>query len=184
MRGSAHFGTNPLGKIAVRTAVLLALFAAPVQAADFSFCWIGGGGYTMAGTMTVPDDRLDGIVTEEDVTAFRITGFREGRPIGAWDLTQRTADTTFHLRFDPRAMAFPMGGDSTANYQAWNADGTASNCGAGGFGFNAGNNAQDICLDNTWITASMVNRYTPLTVIGSADPPPCPEPPLLSRPKH
>jgi hypothetical protein len=45
--------------------------------------------------------------------------------------------------------------------QGWNADGTATDCGPGGFGFNAGNFAQDFCLDGVWIEASGVPPETP-----------------------
>ena len=46
--------------------------------------------------------------------------------------------------------------------QAWNMDGGGYNCGQGGFGFNIGDFAQDICVDNTLIQASQIDPHTPL----------------------
>ncbi len=160
--------------------LLLLPVAAP--AAEFAFCWEGGGGYTMVGRMTVSDFALSQtLVTEADVTAFNIQGFQDGRFVGSWDMRQSGPTTTFHLRFDPAAGTFPMGGSSDLDYQAWNADGTASNCGNPGFGFNAGNNAQDVCINGSWITESMIDRWTPLEVVEGNTPPPCGDEPQISR---
>jgi hypothetical protein len=46
--------------------------------------------------------------------------------------------------------------------QAWNMDGFGRNCGPGGFGFNIGGAAQDICVDGRLIVASQVPPPTPL----------------------
>jgi hypothetical protein len=37
-----------------------------------------------------------------------------------------------------------------------------NDCGVGGFGFNGGNWAQDVCIDNTYIEVSSIDPYTPL----------------------
>lgn len=158
----------------------LCLLPQSLAAADYAFCWVGGGGYTIKGRMTIDDSALSKpLVTEADVTAFYIEGFHDNRFIGAWNLRQSDG-ATFHLRFDPAASAFPMGGATRDDYQAWNADGTATNCGNPGFGFNAGNNAQDICLNGEWITDSMIDRWTPLTATAGTTVPPCGTEPQLS----
>ena len=146
----------------------LAVLATPLHAATFQFCWIGGAGYTMRGTITFPDALLGtGMITQDDVTAFSIQGFHDGLPIGAWSLAQIKPHTTWTLSFDTIAMEFPTGGiRAEHSYQAWNANGQVNDCGIGGFGFNAGNWAQDVCIDNTYIEVSSIDRYTPLPVFG------------------
>ncbi len=138
--------------------------ATPLQAARFQFCWIGGGGYTMEGIIEVPDDLVGtGIINETQVTGFRIYGFHNGIPVGSWTLEQLTPQTTWTLSFDTTKLEFPTGGERLLNrYQAWNANGAVNDCGVGGFGFNAGNWAQDVCIDNTYIDVSSIDRYTPL----------------------
>jgi hypothetical protein len=151
----------------MRLAAFLCAFAAlplPLQAASFQFCWIGGAGYTMHGTIEFPDALLGtGIITEADVTGFAIMGFHDGIPIGSWSLDQLTPTTTWVLSFDTTRLEFPTGGIRSQNsYQAWNANGRVDDCGVGGFGFNAGNWAQDVCIDNTYIEVSSIDRDTPL----------------------
>jgi len=143
---------------------LLAASPAAASSAMFQFCWIGGGGYTMEGTIEFPERYLDTtIITEEEVTGFRILGRHNGIPIGSWSLQDRLPDTSWTLFFDTRSLEFPTGGiRSQRSYQAWNAHGAVNDCGAGGFGFNAGNYAQDVCVDNTFITVSSIDRDTPL----------------------
>lgn len=147
--------------------LILALAAAPpsqASSASFQFCWIGGGGYTMRGTIEFPGALIGtGIITEEDVTGFFIEGAHNGVPVGYWSLDQRLPDTSWTLSFDTNAMEFPTGGiRSLHSYQAWNAHGQVNDCGAGGFGFNAGNYAQDVCIDNTYVAISSIDRDTPL----------------------
>lgn len=138
--------------------------AAPAEAARFQFCWIGGAGYTMEGIIEFPDALLGtGIINETQVTEFRIYGFHNGMPVGSWTLDQRTAQTTWTLSFDTTKLEFPTGGERLLNrYQAWNANGAVNDCGENGFGFNAGNWAQDVCIDNTYIEVSSIDRDTPL----------------------
>jgi hypothetical protein len=149
---------------------LAAMVAAlPVQAAQLQFCWIGANGYTMEGVIGFPDDLLNtGIITEKQVTAFRIQGFHDGLPIGFWSLSMLTPKTSWTLRFDTDALTFPMGGArEQQTYQEWNANGEVNDCGAsGGFGFNGGNWAQDICIDNRWISDSSIDPFTPLPAFG------------------
>ncbi|WP_224816530.1 hypothetical protein [Hasllibacter sp. MH4015] len=147
-------------------AALAALLATyPVHAAQFQFCWVGANGYTMEGQITFPDALLDtGLITEADVTDFQIIGFLDGVAIGSWSLDQLTPETSWLLRFDTTNLQFPTGGIRSANsYQEWNANGRVNNCGAeGGFGWNGGNYAQDVCVDNVWVEDSSIDPNTPL----------------------
>lgn len=138
--------------------------AAPAQAASFHFCWVGGGGYTMTGRITFPDALLNtGLISEADVTGFSILGFHDGIPVGSWSLDRLKPHTTWILSFDTDSLAFPTGGIRSQNsYQAWNANGQVNDCGPGGFGFNGGNWAQDVCIDNTFIEVSSIDPDTPL----------------------
>lgn len=149
-------------------AAALSLAALPLQAANtaqFQFCWVGANGYTMEGVIEFPDTLLNtGIITEAQVTGFRIQGYHDGLPIGFWSMEMVQMETSWTLSFDTRTLEFPMGGSRLMQtYQEWNANGTVNNCGAvAGFGFNGGNWAQDVCIDNTWIEASSIDPFTPL----------------------
>ncbi|EYD73333.1 hypothetical protein [Limimaricola hongkongensis] len=142
-------------------ALLAALAAGPAQAVELHFCWRGGAGYTMTGTMAFPDALMDApLVTQGDVTRFEITGWRHGARIGAWRLDALTPGTSWLLTFDPRERRFPMSGIGV--FQAWNADGGVADCGNPGFGFNAGNGGQDVCVDGRFVTESTIPWQTPL----------------------
>lgn len=146
------------------TLLLIAGFAGPAQAAELNFCWKGGGGYTMTGRMSLPDAAMfKTILTEEDITAFKISGYHKGQLVGTWNSTQRSKDSTWHLRFDPAGMLFLTGGRfASFASQGWNADGDVANCGPSGFGFNTGSYAQDICINGTYIEDSSIAPDTPL----------------------
>lgn len=118
----------------------------------------------MTGVIAFPDALMSRpLITERDVTAFRITGYERGVAVGQWSLADRGAGTTWHLRFDPRALTFPTGGSYPGDAgQGWNANGEVDNCGSSGFGFNSGNYAQDICLYGVWIEQSSIDPATPL----------------------
>jgi len=148
----------------IALATTLALAAQPAVAAKFHFCWIGGAGYTMRGIIEFPDALLNtGIITQTQVTNFAIFGYHDGIPVGAWRLADLTPTTTWEMYFDTDTLAFPVGGSSfQRSYQAWNANGTVDNCGAGGFGFNGGNLWQDVCIDNTYVEPSSIDPFTPL----------------------
>ncbi|MGZ9808917.1 hypothetical protein ACXN5S_00455 [Pseudoroseicyclus sp. H15] len=117
----------------------------------------------MTGRIAFPDSALGkALVTERDVTEFEITGWLDGAEIGAWSLDELTPETTWHLNFDPKERRFPTGGNYPgAASQGWNANGEVNDCGPGGFGFNSGNWAQDVCLDGTWISASSIEPDVP-----------------------
>ncbi|PYE83674.1 hypothetical protein [Pseudoroseicyclus aestuarii] len=150
----------------------LTLAAAPAQAERLHFCWVGEAGFTMTGSMVVPDDRLDGgIVTEEDVTAFAIVGYRDGRQVGKWSLREMEPETSWVLTFDSEAMEFVMPG--TSESQAWNANGAVNDCGNPGFGFNAGNGGQDVCVDGVFEYDSTIEPTTPLPASRAAVDPLC-----------
>jgi len=166
------------------TAVMV--MATPAQAATLNLCWKGGGGYTMTGRMTLPDAAMfRSILTEDDITGFKISGYHKGRLLGTWDASTRSKDTTWHLRFDPAGLIFLTGGRfASFASQGWNADGNVSNCGNPGFGFNAGNFAQDICVNGTFIEASSIDPDTPL--LATLDPvtPDCRNTAAVSRAKR
>jgi hypothetical protein len=170
--------------VLTRLTLALAALAHPVDAAVVHFCWAGANGYSMTGTLEFPDELLEAdVVTQWDVTGFRITGFKDGSPIGSWDWATRQRDDVFYLRYLPREMRFATGGEVPGTYdQAWNADGTAADCDADGFGFNAANYAQDFCLGGVWIEESGVPPETPFPA--QAEPvadPTCRGPELLSK---
>lgn len=164
----SRFGTPALS-------LALIVFALPAIAVDLNFCWVGNGGYTMTGQMRVPDIKMtQAILTEEDLLRFKIVGYKDGVPIGSWDMTNRTPDTTWHLRFDPVVQQFLTGGSfATTRSQGWNADGTASNCGSSGFGFNSGNYAQDICVNGMYVAESSIAPETPFFATTAAVSPSC-----------
>jgi hypothetical protein len=102
--------------------------------------------------MEFPDELLPSdMITEAEVTRFTIAGYLNGALIGTWDMADRTDTTTWYLRYLQREMRFPTNSEVPGPFdQGWNADGTATDCGAGGFGFNAGSYAQDFCLYGVW----------------------------------
>lgn len=134
----------------------LALLASNAHAADYYFCWQGANGYTMTGQMSiVPSSLNKPVVTQDDVTLFKIAGYQEGTLLGKWDMATRDADDVWVLFFDPGRNAFMTPGDVGLGIsQAWNANGDANDCGNPGFGFNLGNYAQDFCLNGRWVEES------------------------------
>jgi hypothetical protein len=124
-------------RITALAAAMLALSAtaaAPSDNARFQFCWIGASGYTMEGIIGFPGDLLGtGIITQADLTEFRIWGYLDGVPVGSWSMQQRTTETSWTLFFDTNAIAFPMGGHFLEqSYQEWNANGQVDDCGKPG----------------------------------------------------
>lgn len=140
----------------------LILAAGPVAAETRYICWQGANGYAMTGSFSFPDNLTGGLVTEADLTDFRIKGWLDGQPIGAWDMREATPFTSWMLRYDAGRDEFRLGDTDTGLYQMWNAGGSADDCGTPGFGFNAGNNAQDLCLNDTWVVDSMVDPMRPI----------------------
>lgn len=134
--------------------------AAGMAAAEpetWAFEWQGSGGYAVRGGLSYDSAAVQGpFVVEGDVTCFVIEGTRDGAAVGRWALGQLNEETTWRLHFDPARGSFLVEGDGIWMPQAWNMDGEGIDCGAGGFGFNIGNAAQDICLDNRLIVESQV----------------------------
>ena len=156
------------------------------QAAELNFCWLGGGGYTMTGRMSLPDAAMfKTILTEDDITGFKISGYHKGRLLGSWNAADRGPNTTWHLRFDPAGMIFLTGG-SFAGFvsQGWNANGNVTDCGAPGFGFNSSNFAQDICLNGAYVEASSIAPDTPLLATLAPVTPECRNTAAVSRAKR
>jgi hypothetical protein len=167
----------------MRFALIFVLTTQPLAAADFNFCWKGSNGYTMTGRIGFPDSLLDApLITENDVTGFKIAGYHNGDQIGTWNMNDRDAFTSWYLRFVPATLTFPTNDMVEGPIdQAWNADGTASDCGTPGFGFNAGNNAQDFCLNGVWIEESGVPPETPFVATAGRITPDCDTAPVLSK---
>lgn len=143
--------------------LVAAVVAAPIDAAEFNFCWLGAAGYSMTGVIGFPDEKLaQDIITEEDVTRFEIVGYNRMIPIGTWSMNEASGSTTWHLRFDPQTLRFPTGGSfGTDASQGWNANGNVTDCGRSGFGFNSGNFSQDFCLFGAWVEQSAIDPTTP-----------------------
>lgn len=172
---------------AIITLAIWAMSLGPSRAEEavFSFSWQGGGGYRMDGALSFDAALIgQGIVTWEAVQCFVIEGRRDGEAIGRWALGMLTEDTTWELAFDPRAPGFLVYSPLTPSPQEWNMNGYGTDCGAGGFGFNIGNLAQDLCLDGRLLVESRVPPATPIPArrddgfVFPADA--CPGPLLLS----
>lgn len=138
--------------------------SAPVLAGDavYQFRWDGAGGYAVRGALAYPS-ALDGqeLILDRDLSCFVIEGLKDGTPIGRWGLGDLDETTSWRLHFDPVRAAFLVEGDGVWMPQAWNMNGEGEDCGEGGFGFNIGNAAQDICLDGGLIVESQVDPYRP-----------------------
>ncbi|WP_261395340.1 hypothetical protein [Salipiger bermudensis] len=140
--------------------------ATSAEEARYRFEWQGGGGYVMRGGMSFDADLLSGgIVMASDLTCFFIEGSRDGDPVGRWALSMLNEETSWVLTFLPQSSEFAVFGEGAMMPQAWNMDGFGTDCGAGGFGFNIGNAAQDLCIDGTLILASQVPPERPFPAL-------------------
>lgn len=142
------------------------LLATNAQAADFYFCWEGSNGYTMTGQMSINPTALNKpLVTQDDVSLFRIAGYLDGELLGKWDMSTRAQSASWVLHYDPARSVFLTPGEMGLGVsQAWNANGNADDCGNPGFGFNLGNYAQDFCLNGVWVEESGMPPETPFLV--------------------
>ncbi|MEL7184610.1 MAG: hypothetical protein AAFY65_09905 [Pseudomonadota bacterium] len=166
----------------IRAALLFAALASPAQAVTYGFCWRGSNEYRIEGFISYPDGAT-GLITEDEVTGFGITGWRGESYLGQWSLKDLTDETSWTLRFDADALAFRMGGfPSEDSYQEWNANGFADDCGNPGFGFNGGNRAQDVCVNGQFIDESGIDPDTPLSIAPDAANP-CGPLPMSSLPR-
>ncbi len=146
--------------------VVLAVLAGGPAAAELAawrFAWQGAHGYRIEGRMAF-DARLMArpVVRADDIACFVIEGFQDDAPVGRWALGALTPGTTWVLTFLPGEGRFAVFEPGHVMPQAWNMDGFGTDCGPGGFGFNIGNAAQDICIDGRLIVASRVPPPTPL----------------------
>ena len=165
------------------TLVCMFAFAPAVNAAVLNICWTGGSGYTMTGRMELPDSAMrKSMVRETDVTAFKITGYLNNARVGSWNLIERAEITSWSLYFDPQTFTFPTAIDLNLPVsQEWNANGDVDDCGTPGFGFNAGNYAQDVCINGVYIEPSSIDPET--TIFATYDPvtPDCKSAAALSK---
>lgn len=154
----------------VQSALGLALLCCAGMAAaepvTYAFEWQGSGGYAVRGGLKYDAAALQGpFVLEGDVSCFVIEATKDGAPVGRWALGMLNEETSWRLHFDPVAGSFLVEGEGIWMPQAWNMNGEGNDCGAGGFGFNIGNAAQDICLDNTLIVPSQVVPERPFPAV-------------------
>ncbi|SMX39038.1 hypothetical protein [Maliponia aquimaris] len=130
---------------------------AAAEPETWAFEWQGSGGYAVRGALSYDSAAVEGpFVVEGDVTCFVIEGTKDGAAVGRWALGQLNEQTSWRLHFDPAGGSFVVDGEGIWMPQAWNMNGEGTDCGAGGFGFNIGNAAQDICLDNSLVVDSQV----------------------------
>jgi hypothetical protein len=147
-------------------AILAPAGAATAELSTWRFTWEGAGGYRIEGRMAFDAAHLSRPeLRADDIACFVIEGFHGDRPIGRWALGQRGPATTWILTFLPTERAFAVYGPDHPMPQAWNMDGFGTDCGPGGFGFNVGNWAQDICVDGRLIVASQVAPSQPLPAV-------------------
>ncbi|MBT53395.1 MAG: hypothetical protein CMF72_08355 [Mameliella sp.] len=128
----------------------------------YAFEWAGGGGYAIKGALQFDDAAYTGrFVREQDLSCFVIEGSKDGEDVGRWALTMLNEQTSWRMHFDPVLGRFLVEGEGVWMPQAWNMNGEGIDCGEGGFGFNIGNAAQDICVDNQLIFESQVTPEEP-----------------------
>lgn len=140
--------------------VLMFAARASAEPQTYSFSWTGAGGYSMQGALSFDNSLLSGpIVLRDDVSCFVIEGFFDGDPIGRWGLGMLTPETSWRLHFSPVQRAFVTEGYFIDMPQAWNMNGSGTDCGEGGFGFNLGNIGQDLCLSNVMVEESRISPY-------------------------
>lgn len=137
-------------------AALCAMTGADARAESWRFEWTGAGGYRMTGAFAIDGARTRAErVSGDDLACFVIQGYRDAEPIGVWRLSELTPATYWNFSFEPSSGRIPVGGLSfSGDGQEWNMSGAGDGCGVGGFGFNAGNAAQDLCVDDAWVAAS------------------------------
>lgn len=144
----------------------VAASAAAAEPVTYAFEWTGGGGYAVKGALHYDDDLVTGrFLREHDLSCFVIEGSKDGEPVGRWALTMLDEQTTWRLYFDTVTDSFLVEGQGIWMPQAWNMNGEGVDCGEGGFGFNIGNAAQDICLDTRLIIESQVAPERPFPAV-------------------
>jgi len=142
-------------------AVLAISLSSVVHAASYEFTWTGSNGYKMQGAFSISDDLAEAkFIDESAIECFWIKGFHVDKDVGSWTIRDLTPETTWTLNFSPSTLTFQTNGNRN---QEWNMRGSGRGCGKDGFGFHAGNAAQDVCINDRLIVASQVSRYKPMT---------------------
>ncbi len=132
----------------------------------YRFEWQGAGGYLMQGALSFDDALMSRqLIVEEDIACFVIDGYKDAEPVGRWALGMRTEETTWQLTFDPVLEELVVWSVDFPMPQAWNMNGAGTNCGEGGFGFNIGNAAQDLCLDGKLLRDSQIDPSRPMPTL-------------------
>lgn len=127
----------------------------------YRFNWDGANGYRLEGALSFDRTQSGPLVREGDVTCFEISGFKDETPLGRWNLSMLLPDTPWRLNFFAPESRFLVEGDGAWMPQAWNMRGDGAGCGKDGFGFNLGNIAQDICLNDQVVIASQIDPFQP-----------------------
>lgn len=132
--------------------------AAVAEPVSYAFEWKGNGGYSLRGGLSYDTATIKGqLVEAQDLSCFVVQGLKDGQPIGRWALSMLNEETTWRLFFDTLNGQFLVEGMGIDMPQGWNMDGAGIDCGQGGFGFNIGDAAQDICLNGELIVDSQVD---------------------------
>ncbi|MCR8547990.1 hypothetical protein M4578_09135 [Salipiger sp. P9] len=151
-----------LGAAILATGLAACAVPALAETVSYRFDWQGSGGYSMRGALGFDAELL---AREEiraaDLSCFVIEGFHDGAPVGRWALSMLNEETSWVLTFLPRSSEFAVFGPGRLMPQAWNMDGAGTDCGPGGFGFNIGNAAQDLCLNGRLVVESQVAPARP-----------------------
>ncbi len=170
--------------ITVSLLACLSCLNARAEGPIYRFHWQGGDGYTMDGALSFDPATPGPIIRDSDVVCFFIEGRDEGALIGRWDMSMLHPGSIWRLHFDAGRAAFLVEGEGVHMPQAWNMAGSGSGCGQDGFGFNLGNIAQDLCVDDKVIIASQVDPYAPFGATRDDafrfPPGSCKAPPMLS----
>lgn len=140
------------------SAVCLVTFSAHGYATSYDIAWTGANGYTMTGIFYYADN-LTGTINGTQIDALSIAGFKDGAPMGSWDLT---SGQLFNFNFDTNSGTFLTGGqsDSTSG-QAWN---VPNNSGA--FGFFSGNRLQGLHINGKFEPDSTIIIGSTVQTIG------------------
>ncbi len=135
---------------------------AQAEPRSYRFLWEGASGYWLEGAIHFDaNDAFEGLIREWDVTCFEIQGYRGDQSLGRWALGDLLDTTAWRLHFDLTYEEFLVVGGGYSMPQAWNMHGGGSGCGTDGFGFNLGNIAQDVCVDDQVVVESQADPAQP-----------------------
>lgn len=125
--------------------------------------WQGPNGYSMSGTFSY-SDALSGPITGAQLSSLVIDGFLNGSPIGSWDLANGFAGFTFNFNFNATTLLFAQSGNSGgSNGQDWNDTLGGNTCPNPGFGFTSGSAGQGLCVNGSFVSASLSDEVFNLT---------------------